>query len=218
MAVKRAYGSEDKQARRAAILSAAASLFGDGRGDLPTAHAIAQACGLAKGRVYLYFRSKEEIFSALLLDGWGEVVGLVEEAFALSASSCGDDPAAAFLAAYIAHLDRHRELLRLDALLPTLEQGLDLTSLAEFKRTFVERLVAGGALIDKRLSLRGGRGVKLLTRTHALTCGLWQSLGVRPPEEETTAELAAALYPDFIDELTEALAEFWRGALMTASK
>ena len=172
MAVKRAYGSEDKQARRAAIFSAAAALFGDGRGDLPTAHAIAQACGLAKGTVYLYFRSKEAIFSALLLDGWGEVVGLVEEAFALSASSCGDDPAAVFLAAYIAHLDRHRGLLRLDALRPTLEQGLDLTSLAEFKRTFVERLIAGGALIDRRLSLRGGKGVKLLTRTHALTCGL----------------------------------------------
>lgn len=218
MAVKRAYGSEDKQARRAAIFSAAAALFGDGRGDLPTAHAIAQACGLAKGTVYLYFRSKEAIFSALLLDGWGEVVSLVEEAFALSASSCGNDPAAAFLAAYIAHLDRHRELLRLDALRPTLEQGLDLTSLAEFKRTFVERLVAGGALIDRRLSLRGGKGVKLLTRTHALTCGLWQSLGVRPPGEETTAELADALYPDFIDELTEALDEFWRGALMTALK
>ncbi len=216
MAVKRAYGGEDKQARRVAILAAAAALFGDGSGDLPTAHAIARACSLAKGTVYLYFRSKEAIFSALLLDGWGGVVGLVEEAFAPSDQSCGDDPAAAFLAAYVAHLGRHRELLRLDALRPTLEQGLDLASLAEFKRTFVERLVSGGSLIDQRLGLREGKGVKLLTRTHALTCGLWQSLGIGPPDEETTADLANALYPDFIDELTEALAEFWRGALMPA--
>ena len=84
-------------------------------------------------------------------------VGLVEAAFAPSRSTSGDDPAAAFLAAYVAHLDGHRELLRLDALRPTLEHGLDFASLAEFKRTFVERLVAGGALIDRRLGLRGGK-------------------------------------------------------------
>lgn len=218
MAVKRAYGDEDKQARQAAILSAAAALFGDGGGDLPTAHAIAQACGLAKGTVYLYFRSKEAIFSALLLDGWGGVVSLVEEAFAPSDPSCGDDRAAAFLVAYVAHLDSHRELLRLDALRPTLEKGLDLASLTEFKQTFVERLVAGGALIDHRLGLREGKGIKLLTRTHALTCGLWQSLGAGPTGGQTTAGFTGALYPDFIDELTEALAEFWRGALRPALK
>ena len=218
MAIKRAYGGEDKRARRAAILAAAAALFGDGRGDLPTAHAIAKACGLAKGTVYLYFSSKEAIFSALLLDGWSEVVGLVEGAFAPSDPPHGDDPVAAFLAAYVVHLDARRELLRLDALRPTLERGLDLASLAEFKRTFVARLVAGGALIDRRLGLHDGKGVKLLTRTHALTCGLWQSLGSGPPHGETTADLAAALYPDFTDELTEALAEFWRGALSSVSK
>ena len=164
--------------------------------------------------VYLSFRSKEAIFSALLLHRWGEVVGLVEEAFAPSNPSCGDDPAAAFLAAYVAHLDGHRELLRLEAMRPMLEQGLDLPSLAEFKRVFVERLVAGGALIDQRLRLREGKGVKLLTRTHALTSGLWQSLGVEAPGDADTAGRADALHPDFIDELREALAEFWRGALM----
>ena len=218
MAIRRAYGSEDRQARRATILSAAARLFGDGRGDLPTAHAIAQTCGLAKGTVYLYFRSKEAIFSALLLDSWGGVVGLVEDAFAPSGLSCGADPATVFLTSYVAHLDRHRELLRLDALRPTLEQGLDLASLAEFKRTFVQRLVAGGSLIDRRLGLRDGKGVKLLTRTHALTCGLWQARGGAPPDDAATADGADPLHPQFIDELAEALDEFWRGALMSAPK
>ena len=214
MAAKRAYGGEDKQARRADILAAATVLLGDGRGDLPTAGAIAEASGLAKGTVYLYFRSKEAIFSALLLAKWGEVVGLVEEAFASPPMSCGSDPVNAFLAAYVAHLDRRRELLRLDALRPVLERGLDLASLSEFKRTFVERLVAGGALIDVRLGLRAGKGVKLLTRTHALTCGLWQSLGVASPEDQADGDASGALDADFNDELAEALAEFWRGALM----
>ena len=81
--------------------------------------------------------------------------------------------------------------------------------------------MAGGALIDRRLGLRAGKGLKLMTRTHALTCGLWQSLGAGPPEgwaggDLADAEVAGALEADFIDELTEALTEFWRGALMLA--
>jgi AcrR family transcriptional regulator len=214
---KRAYGSEDKQARRAAILQAAAALYGDGHGDLPTVQVIAQASGLAKGTVYLYFRSKEAIFSALLLDGWSKVVGLVENTFAPSLAEHDGSPTGTFLAAYVAHLDKHRGLLRLDALRPVLERGLDLDALADFKRTFVERLVAGGALIDRSLGLKEGKGVKLLTRTHALTCGLWQSLGSGPPGGRTVdAGLAATLYPVFVEELAEALAEFWRGALAMA--
>ena len=218
MAVKRAYDGEDKRARRTAILAAASALFGDGRGDLPTAHAIAQRSGLAKGTVYLYFRSKEAIFSALLLDGWGEVMGLVEAAFSHASRTGRDDPVAAFLAAYVAHLDDHRELLRLEALRPALEQGLDLASLAAFKQVFVARLFAGGALIDHRLGLRDGKGLKLLTRTHALTSGLWQTLGVEPPNDKSSIDVASALHPNFIDELAEALAEFWRGALMVEGK
>lgn len=211
MAARRAYGGEDKRARRGAILTAAAALFGDGSGDLPTAQAIAAACDLAKGTVYLYFRSKEAIFSALLLDGWGEVVGLVERAFAPEV----EDPAAAFLSAYAAHLDDRRGLLRLDALRPALERGLDHAALADFKRTFTERLLAGGALIDRRMGLPDGKGLKLLTRTHALTCGLWQSLGDASAGAKA-ADLPDALRPDFIDEVKEALAEFWRGALTLA--
>ena len=76
---------------------------------------------------------------------------------------------------------------------------------------------AGGALIERRLGLRAGKGVKLLTRTHALTCGLWQSLGAGPPEQRAD-DVTGALDADFIAELTEALAEFWRGALMLAQE
>ena len=215
MAAKRAYGREDKQVRRAAILHAAAALYGDGLGDLPTVNAIADASGLAKGTVYLYFHSKEAIFSALLLDGWGKVVGLVEDAFTPSIADRDSSPTTTFLAAYVGYLDQHRELLRLDALRPVLERGLDLHTLADFKQAFVERLVAGGALIDQGLKMKEGKGIKLLTRTHALTCGLWQSLGSGPPSGITAdAGVASAVYPEFIDELTEALTEFWRGALI----
>ena len=223
MGARRAYGGEDKEARRATILEAAGALFGEGDGALPTVVSIARAAGLAKGTVYLYFPSKEAIFSAVLLIGWGEVVGIVEEAFAPTEEAfaptnapAADDPVGAFLKAYVAFVDDHRTLLRLDALRPLLEQGLDLASLIDFKRTFVERLIAGGVAIEKRLGLGDGRGVKLLTRTHALTCGLWQSFGAERPIEAAVPDLPNTPYPDFLEELSEAMSEFWRGALLSS--
>jgi AcrR family transcriptional regulator len=66
----RAVASEDKQIRRNAILEAARNLFTSGDGTLPTASEIASVTGLAKGTVYLYFETKEEIFATLLVEGW----------------------------------------------------------------------------------------------------------------------------------------------------
>ncbi len=60
----RALDGEDKEARRQAILDAAERLF-DERHDLANVAAVAEAAGLAKGTVYLYFQTKEEIYLAL---------------------------------------------------------------------------------------------------------------------------------------------------------
>lgn len=206
---KRAFGHEDKQARGETILRAASALFGDGLRDLPSVAQIADGAGLAKGTVYLYFRTKEAIFSALLLEGWGKVVDLVGEVFASPADPSGAIDS--FLAAYVSYLGEHRELLRLDALRPTLERNLELRTLIAFKRMFMERLIDGGALIENALQLGQGRGIQLLVRTHALTCGLWQSLG--PDTEMAPSAEFVAYHPDFLNELSEALSEYWRGAL-----
>lgn len=206
---KRAFGQDYKRARSETILRAAADLFGDGLRDLPSVAEIADGAGLAKGTVYLYFRTKETIFSSLLLEGWGKVVDLVDEVFVSSAEPSG--AVASFLAEYVSYLGEHRGLLRLDALRPTLERNLQLHTLIAFKRMFMERLIDGGALIENALQLEEGRGIQLLVRTHALTCGLWQSLG--PDTEMAPSADFAVYHPDFLDELSEALSEYWRGAL-----
>jgi AcrR family transcriptional regulator len=64
---RRAVAMEDKKKRRQAILVAARDLFNASDGTLPAASEIAAAADLAKGTVYIYFRTKEEIFLALLL-------------------------------------------------------------------------------------------------------------------------------------------------------
>jgi AcrR family transcriptional regulator len=202
----RAYGREDKQARREIILAAAADLFGQRGGELPSVATIAGRAGLAKGTVYLYFPTRETIFATLLLDGWRAVLRLAEETFA-SANTPREQTVDRFLRVYVAHLHGHRDLLRLDALRPMLEQNLVPETLATSRQTFQLWLATSGAAIDRKMDLASGRGLAILTRTHALTCGLWRQTGVDPPDGSTPSA------PPFSDELADALREYWRGAL-----
>ena len=206
---KRAYGSEDKKARRDDIVEAARRLFAAGTGDLPSVACIAEAAGLAKGTVYLYSRTKETIYADLLLDSWSNVLRDVEEAFGQ-----GDDGASkvsAFLTRLTIYFDQHPELLRLDALgYGVIERNLEQETRHQFKRGLNDRLASAGAVIDHTLGLPRDRGLQLLMRTYALTRGLWLSFG---DQADTTAADGGLLYTDFKSELGEALTEYWRGAL-----
>jgi len=61
----RAIGSDDKEERRNAILDAAERLFVKHPDRMASVAEVAAAAGLAKGTVYLYFPSKEEMLLAL---------------------------------------------------------------------------------------------------------------------------------------------------------
>ena len=214
-----AHASEEKAARRAAILQAANSLFAAGQGGLPTAAQIAAATGLAKGTVYLYLQTKEEIFAALLLEGWTNVM---EEAQRLFHATRGSRTAKvdAFLSALVIHLEDHPELLRLDALAyGVLEKNMLHDALTAHKTAYMQRLEQTGSVIDAALQLRQGRGVQLLTRTYALTKGLWQSY--QHAEETLLAGVTITqnlIANPFKQELHEALREYWRGALTSAAQ
>ena len=212
--VQHALDPSDKRARRESILRAARALFVAGGGSLPSAAAVATAAGLAKGTVYLYFRTKEEIFAALLLADWG---GLMDDVAAAVMAARGSrrDRVRVLLAAYADHLDRHPDLLRLDALgHGVLERNLSPAMLRDVKLALTNRLTAVGATVDAALRLPAGRGLRLLMRTHALTRGLWQSSGgYDDPALIEAVPALALLTPDFPTELRDALAEYWRGAL-----
>jgi AcrR family transcriptional regulator len=78
---RRAVATEDKKKREQAILVAARDLFNAGDGTLPAASEIAAAADLAKGTVHIYFRTKEEIFLAFLLQECFDVLDRIELVF-----------------------------------------------------------------------------------------------------------------------------------------
>ena len=209
---QRAFAPEDKQQRRAAILLAAAALFGAGADSLPSAASIAARAGLAKGTLYLYFETKEDIFTALLMEGWGTVMdGML---LALRNSGSRRVKVQGLLEAYTAHLQQHPELLRLDALSRSiLEKNYGSEALCAWKLALTKRFISLGTVADRVLHLPEGRGLQLLMRTYALTRGLWQS------SDEANVEYASdpafsPLYGSFHGNLREALEEYWRGALL----
>lgn len=212
--VKHALDVTDKQARRDAILAAASQLFLLSPDKLPSAAMIAEAAGLAKGTVYLYFSTKEAIFMALLQQERAAVLLRIEQAFAPD-QRAATDKIAAFIDAYCDHVVAHPEMLKLDALgYSVLERNLDAALLVECKRELLASLTRVGGLLDATLSLPDGRGIRLLVHTYALTCGLWQSLDY--PEhcrELLRSPALQALQLDFREELQAALSSYWRGAL-----
>jgi AcrR family transcriptional regulator len=60
--------------RRREILTGAARAFARGGYDATNMDQIAHECGLAKGHIYHYFRSKEEIFTEIRADAVGRLI------------------------------------------------------------------------------------------------------------------------------------------------
>src|SRR5260370_36355860 len=61
--------------RRREILIGAARAFAHGGYDATNMDQIAHECGLAKGHIYHYFRSKEEIFTEIRTDAVRRLIG-----------------------------------------------------------------------------------------------------------------------------------------------
>ena len=211
----RAVAKADKEARRRVILAAAHRLFRAGDGALPTSAEVASAAGLAKGTVYLYFKTKEEIFAKVLLEGWRPVLGFLCRPSTAEAVD-QREVIESFQTFLMQHLENNPDLMRLDALsVAVLEQNMTAAALLEYKQQFDELLRHAGECLDKALHLRSGRGVEILLRTYALSRGLWQSVQHSPVRKPVAKGIKGKNMPEkeYPSELGSALVEYWIGAL-----
>jgi AcrR family transcriptional regulator len=64
---------EERKMRQNRILEGALSVFKEKGLDGATMDEIANTSGFGKATLYYYFKSKEEVFSAILVDGWQNI-------------------------------------------------------------------------------------------------------------------------------------------------
>jgi len=216
MVVKqRAMAVEDKEERRNAILDAAERLFHEHPERMANVSEVADSAGVAKGTVYLYFPSKEEMLLAL---HERHVAAFFAELNALLDTPREHDFASIF-AVTRKHILRGPTYLPLTSrCLGLMEREIPLERALEFKLRVGQMLAGAGARLEGVFpGLNPGEGVALLCNSYGMMIGLWQLL-------HNNKRLGAALEKpelrmfrvDYEREVELALRALWNGTLARA--
>lgn len=167
--MQRARKAEAKEERRQAILASGWQMFQSMPYAGITMNAVADAVGLAKGTLYLYFPTKEALFATLYgeqlaawlddIDSWLEMPRTTDD-----------------FAVYVCDSLRQRhDFLRLAVILhPILEQNVMPEQILALKQLIMQRLLQTGALLEKSIGLAGGEGARFFLHLNALVVGLYQ--------------------------------------------
>jgi AcrR family transcriptional regulator len=201
---------EAREQRINQLLDAAISEWLKNPLHIPSVAEVASRAGLAKGTVYLYFKSKEDLLLA-----------------------AHERHVAAFFSALIIRAKQRKKMqfddmmqlvrdhiVRVSAFLPlaTLVAGLRHKGVTKdiekaFDERIAERLTTAGTLLCRHYPLKDtASGVQLLMRSYALILGLWQLVGSEQPI--CSPDISAMLLPDYLSELDAALRTYWQGALL----
>lgn len=208
----------EKSEKRLLILGAAFELFRAAEGGLAAVADVAAHAGLAKGTVYLYFRTKEEIFLAMLeeqLHSWIDRFTAAVQAAAGQSSPAAAGTVAALASQFCAYPLENPALLRLASLSHgVLERNIDAATALRFKRSLAQRLEELGRELDRSLTLAPGHGARMVLHGYALLLGLWQLSEPAPVVRAVLAqeELSILRY-DFARDARAALEGLWLGAL-----
>lgn len=213
---QRAIQAEDKQERHHAILDAAERLLERSPERIANVAEVADEAGLAKGTVYLYFPSKEELLLAVHernIDGFFSA--LIERLDGDAAVDVNDVLALT-----------HRYMVEPPLFLPLaarcfgmMGQGVPPDVVLAFKGRMADRLQRAGAGLERHFpDLREGGGLALLRHSYALIIGLWQMSGSAPANGATCSPAGGAeMPPEFTyaypAELDRALLALWAGTV-----
>jgi len=213
MAIRqRAIQAEDKEERHQALLDAAERLLLRSPERMPSVADVADEAGLAKGTVYLYFPSKEELLLALhernvqgffrsliaVLDGQARVD--VARIVALTHEHMVDPPLFLPLAARVFGL---------------MSQSIPADAAIAFKQRMAGRLERAGAGLERHFrTLAPGEGLVLLRHSYALILGLWQMAGAQGACPATGTGVEPAIFQfSYPEDLDRALNALWRGVV-----
>jgi AcrR family transcriptional regulator len=206
---QRAIQAEDKQERHKAILDAAERVLMRSPDQSANMAEVAEAAGLAKGTVYLYFQSKEELLLALHernVDGFFSV--LIERLE--SSAPVGIDDILALAHQHL--IDPPLALPLAVRCLSNMGQSVSVESEVAFKQRLAERLSrAGGGLERHFPELGPGGGVALLHHSYALILGLSQLSGAEQRCPAPDIQSLPAFSWNYAESVGSALRALWRG-------
>jgi AcrR family transcriptional regulator len=166
---QRARRDAEKTERREAILAAAGALLSDEGIDAFSMAALGKRAGIAKGTLYLYFETREEVLLALFFErmaAWTET--LAEEIEA----GMGVD---AFVELYRSTSLADPTFMALRARLSSvIEHNVSLERLIETKRTVADVLQRLAPQVEAALGLVAGKGALALAGMETLLVGAAQ--------------------------------------------
>ncbi|MBA3686471.1 MAG: TetR family transcriptional regulator [Planctomycetes bacterium] len=201
---RRARDDHDKELKREAIIAAVRTLFASSSFSAITMDGIAARVGIAKGTLYLYFASKEELFLFLVERELVQLFDEIEEHVVLAGQLDTASAARTISACCVARPLLMRLLVILHSII---ENNLPLERILSFKRGLREHILATGLVLEgSMLFLARGEGALLLLRLNALCIGLWQASQAPPvPPDILRREGLDMLRADFASELVSTL-------------
>jgi AcrR family transcriptional regulator len=200
----RARDGDEKKTRRQTILNAADTLFAEQQ-ELANIADVAVTAGLAKGTIYLYFQSKEEMYLALHLRH-------VEHFFSRLIARLKSDqsfPFSELQSLVQTHILGAKTYLPLGACCIGFGAGaVPSESRAYFQSRLTEWLVEAGNGLERHFpKLPRGEGVRLLKHSYAIMVGLHSLLGREPGGESKCPPIGGM--GSFQEEAALALMRYW---------
>jgi AcrR family transcriptional regulator len=210
----RAISADQKKARRHVIISTTRKLFEQAEFNDINMETIAQEAGLAKGTVFFYFKTKEELFLALTQDEitkWQDIAD-IELANLPKVEKARE--AEVFINFMAASLSANSIFLRLLSIIGSiLEQNISYEAALNFKTFLRNRIAKTGVLFEQRLSLlKPGEGGKLYLSMLFLTLGICPMAFPSPVVKEVFDEPGMEIFRiDFSQAFKDSLALMLRG-------
>lgn len=200
--------AEAREHRISQLLDAAEALWLAHPERVPSVAEVASEAGLAKGTVYLYFKSKED----LLLAAHERNVQVFFAALKERASRSEPMDIDSMMSLVDKHIVSMPTFLPLATLVAgLLYKGITPEAAQAFDERIAEHLKISGALLQNHFPLPDAEsGVRLLMRSYALILGLWQLVGSEQPLC-THPDLSAMMLPGYPAELDAALRALWHG-------
>ena len=211
MPFKRARHDDEKHARRLSILNAAQTLFDIEAGQLPTVSQISKQANIAKGTLYLYFRSKEEVFLGLLEKIYMEWFATLELALSLPDSNRNN-----IIEHICSFVELRPEFLQLTAISRSMIEPNTCDEVLTAHKTRLHKalLKSAYALAGVIPELSEREAANLMVRSYAMLQGLWlmcypATNSVQILEKHNLFTLR----PDFGEQARKALSALWQEPL-----